>query len=84
MSLSVVLLVWFLVGSFITNLTWVMSDLKHRLIKDNGKYDSDYYSRIYSRGLIIGFILGPITAVLAYKIFKEHVTELEEFEKSGE
>ena len=82
--LLISLLIWFFLGSLITQFLWIVKDLKERLINDKGKYSEDYYLRIYTKGILFGLILGPFSIVfLAFKM-KDVLKELVELEIQNE
>ena len=49
---------WIIAGLLVSNLLWILADLRVRLPKE--KQDSEYYVRIYMRGLVLAIVLGPL------------------------
>lgn len=73
-------LLWTFIGSCLSNFLWIGQDLFQRLKEDKGKYDSDYYARIYTRGLMLGLLLGPFCVIFNIKQAKDFTKKLKEIE----
>ena len=80
-TLLICLLVWSFIGSIITQFLWISKDFKERLIRDKGRYNEDYYTRMYTKGILFGILMGPFSIIFLIFKVKEYLEELIELEK---
>lgn len=74
------ILIWLLAGSVLSNLMWAAQDLRLRGLAGEKK-SSNHYANIYTRGIIMGFILGPLAIFPLFSQCKKIDAELDEFNK---